>query len=343
MSVYTEEIYNYIDKEMSENEAKEFIHRMNNDNELKEEFFMIRELNEHMKGKLTAENIKAENNTEMIEKDAREDVNEFISEGKTDKAVLDYLSKAYPENSSSVKNKIKEAEEDENIIEIEGITEGLVTDFMHDDNKEDGLYKLITSVSHDDEPEKDTPEIKFNKKFKIDKLKSRRLFYLASSVAAIFVLVLVLNNIFDNTPKNERIFAEFHDKPMQLNSIQVRDTEHDVDIVFEEASDLYQQNKFNEAYIRFNQLVTEDSTFIQALFYSGLAKFESGKYKESIQIFKRIISKFDVYEMESKWCLALAFIKINEISKAIPYLEFLAKQKNLFQKDANRILDQIKD
>lgn len=291
MSEYTKDIYNFIDNNMTEDESEAFVIKLNNNRELKEEFLMIQNLNEHMKGKLLSGNFENDEDLKQIEKEAKDDISNFILGGKTDKDVLNLLSKAYPEDKTN-----------------KGYS-----------------FKTV------------------DKKFNDKKLKGRKKLYLwTSSVAAILILIFLLNYFFNNIPQGEKIFTEFHEKPLQLNGIQMRDVEQDVNIAFEEASALYKQNLFDEAYIKFNNLVTNDSTFVQALFYCGLAQFEAGNYKESTQIFINLISTFDEYDIESKWFISLAYIKANEFNTAIPYLKEITQQKSLFQEDAKQILNKIK-
>ncbi len=345
MSEYTKEIIDYIDDNITAGDSKEFIININNDKELKDEFLLIKDLNEYMKGKLLSGNIENDDNYLLIEQEAKDDVNDFLLQDKTDKEISDYLSSAFPERDKTVKNEIKKAEKEAQISNIDEIAKEWVSEFNKDEKKELKLLRLISNTSSDrDKFLQGSSETKFRNNLNIKKVAGRkRLYFWAASVAAIFILIFLLNNVFDNTLECEKIFAEFHEKPYELIGIQVRNAEQEINTIFEEASELYKQSSFAPAFVKFQKLATEDITFVQALFYSGLALFEDGNYKESTQIFIQVISEFDEYEIESKWYLSLTYVKNNEFNKAIPFLEDISRQKSLYQEDAKEILEQIKN
>ena len=318
MSEYTKKILNYIDNNLSEDDTDDFFFKLANNNDSRVEFRLIQELNMYMKGKLLSESIEDDDNFKQIEKEAKDDVSEFLLKGKTDNDILDYLSLVFPEKNNSVKNLIKEEEKE---VKITGI------------NK---LSKEWVS-KNEDEKEQNFSSIR-NKKIK----GRRRLYYWISSAAAILIIIFILNSVFDNIPKNEKIFAEYHNNPCELTGIQVRDAEQEVSSAFEEAITLYNQNLFDEAFLKFHKSATEETSFVQALFYSGLAQFEAENYSESALIFDKVISQFDEYEIESKWYISLAYIKTNEFNKAYSFLNDISKQKSMYQEDAKEILEQIK-
>ncbi|MCD4794732.1 MAG: hypothetical protein K8R54_15960 [Bacteroidales bacterium] len=340
MSEYTNKIIDYIDNNLSEDESDKFIINLDNNKELKDEFLLFQDINEYMKSKLLSESIESYDNFKQIEKEAKDDVSEFLLQGKTDNDVLDYLSLAFPGENNSVKNLIKEAEKEAEIKGINELANNWVSEYENEkeDEKEQDLISYIKIVNFGENKEsKDFSSIE-NKKIK----GRRRLYYWISSAAAILIIIFILNSVFNNIPKNEKIFAEYHNTPYELTGIQVRNAEQDINTVFEEATFLYKQNLYEKAFIKFNTLVSDNTNFVQALFYSGLAQFEAENYNKSALIFDKVISQFDEYEIESKWYLSLAYIKTNEFSKALPYLEDIAKQKNLYQEDAKKILKQIK-
>ena len=345
MSEYTTEIYKFLDNKMSVEEIDEFLIKVSHNKELKDDYLMIQRLNEHMKYKELTESFEKDVDYININKEAKEDVKDLLVNGKKDELVLSYLSTAYPENDSSVKNKIIDAEEElrtfENNEEFEMSDEKL---FLHEE-KDPVILKLIQQSSSKKENKNkisvsSKPSRKFN--ISIDK-RIKRILYIASSVAAICFFMLLINNVFNKTSVSDKIIAKFHDQPFKLEGIQMRDHVKDTDIKFEEAVNLYKQSMFDDAYLHFQSLVSEDPDFVQALFYSGLSQFESNKYGASAEIFTEVISDFDEYNIEAKWFLSLAFIKMNKFDKAVPYLQEISEQKSIYQTDAAEILELIKD
>ena len=102
MSEYTDKIIDYIDNNLSEDESDKFIIKLDNNKDLKDEFLVFQDINEYMKSKFLSESIEADNDFILIEKEAKNDVKEFLTERKTDKSVLDYLSFVFPEKENSV-------------------------------------------------------------------------------------------------------------------------------------------------------------------------------------------------------------------------------------------------
>jgi hypothetical protein len=51
--------------------------------------------------------------------------------------------------------------------------------------------------------------------------------------------------------------------------------------------------------------------------------------------------RFDEYDLESDWIIALAYIKLDRYEEALPYLKKTASEKNFKQEDALRIIEQI--
>lgn len=337
MTEYSDEIIDYIDNNLSEDESDKFIIKLDNNKDLKDEFLLFQDINEYMKSKLLSESIENDDNFKQIEKEAKEDVGGFLLQGKTDNDVLDYLSFAFPEKNNSVKNLIKEAEKEAKIKGIDELSKEWVSEYENEDEKEQDLINYIKIVNLGEKKESRDFSSIGNKKIK----GKRKLYYWISSAAAILIIIFLLNSVFNSTPKNEKIFAEYHNTPYELTGIQVRNAEQDINTVFEEATFLYKQNLYEKAFIKFNTLVSDNTNFVQALFYSGLAQFEAENYNKSALIFDKVISQFDEYEIESKWYLSLAYIKINEFNKALPFLNDISKQKSMYQEDAKEILEQI--
>lgn len=331
MADFTKEIFDYIDNNMSEKESKKFINRTKTNKNLKEEFEIAEQLNGYMYAKFYSESIETDSDFLITEEEMKKDVSEFIINENRDKEIINYLNTVFPEKQDFIVSQIKEAEKEAELTGIDKLTEDWVREFKNDKEvKDTGLVNFINSVSY--------------KNKGISKNKKRKIFYYsAASVAAIFIIALVLNGIFNNIPENERIFTKYHPAPTELTGIQVRGANSDANKAFENAIDFYQQGKYDDAYEYFRTAATVDINFKKAVFYSGTAKFEAGKYPEAIQIFKTVISDVNEYETEAKWLISLAYIKMDKYDKAMPYLEDLSKQKSCFQKNAVEIIKDIKD
>ncbi|NOZ35596.1 MAG: hypothetical protein GXO80_09905 [Chlorobi bacterium] len=324
MNAQTKLISDYIDGNLSDKESAEFLLQIRKNNSLKNEFILIRDLNSYMKGKLFSKDIETNPNFSFIEAEARDDVNTFLQEGKTDKEISDYLSVAFPDRSEAVKSQIKQAEYEAELFEINDLTEKWVNE----------LYSEQEHNSNDI-PNKTNYFSETVNIFRKENLK-----YIA--IAASLALLLILNNVFVDKPTNERIFAEYHQSAQKLTGIQIRNPEFNTIIKFENAVKLFNSGQYSKAYDKFHQTAIENKNFVQALYYSGLALFESGKYSESVLVFNNVLTKFDIYHFEAEWYLSLAYIKLNQPQNAVPFLKDIASQKNSRHNEAGEILDKIK-
>ena len=237
MSDYTQKIINYIDNNLSKEEADKFIVDIENNKELKDEFLLVKEMNEYMNGKLISENIEADNDYKSIEKETREDVNAFINSEKDNIEVLEYLSFAFPDRDIAMTKRIQEIDEETKAAGIDKITADWVNNINDEREKDSDLLSFINSTS--EKKENQTRNISFAKNTynfrKKKEIGRRRLYFWTASVAAIIILLLMLNNLFDMSPSNEKIFAEYHPQAQELMSIQVRNSEQEIKHAFNDA------------------------------------------------------------------------------------------------------------
>ncbi len=325
MTAHTKLITDYIDDYLSDKESTDFLLQIKKDKSLNNDFVLIQDINLMMKGKLISEKIESDINYPEIEKAAKEDILYFSETGKTDKEILNYLAIAFPGKSESVKNQITEAEQNAKHTGINDLTEEWVNEFY--------LNKELNSTEKTINPENRNREKHINMFLK------KNIAYIA--IAASFALLLLINNIFERKSKNERIFSEFHQQPEKLTGIQIRNADFNTSISFENAVKLFNSGNYKESYEKFHQTAIKNKNFVQASYYSGLALFEAEKYTEAVNVFTQILNDFDIYHFETEWYLSMAYIKLNKMQKAVPYLKDIASQKNLRQKDAEEILTEI--
>jgi len=326
------DIFKFKDNLLSSKESDEFIIKMKKDPELRKDFQMINELDEYMSAKLHCQEAEKNDDFKEIEESAKEDVRQFLVEGKTDKEVLEYLSKAYPENKQEIQDMIIEIEADEYFNEIDDFSAGLVNDHLNDENIDEGLIRLLNQSNKNDTEKRS--------RFQITR---KSIVYWAASVAAVIALILTIVKFTDNTPLEQKIFSEYHTRPYELTGIQFRDVNQSIDESFDEAVLLYENSKYEEASLLFNQITINDENFVQALFYSGLAEFESKDYIAAERIFTRVLNNFDEYSIESGWFLSLCLILNNKPENAVLYLKKISEQKSIFEDRSGKLLKELQE
>jgi len=335
MSAHAKLISDYIDGYLSEKETSLFLLKMLKDKSLKSDLVLMQDINSYMKGKLLSENIKYEIDFPLVEIEAREDVIRFTEEGKNDKEILNYLSIAFPDRSEKVKNQIQEAEKEISEGKVDYINEEYLNKLSAEKNKDDAVL-LLLSRSQIKEKEEQPETHKITPYFKKHAFKY-------AAVAASVALLLLFNYFRNQKSPNEKIFAEYHPQAEKISGNLTRSAEYAETITFEQAVKLYNSENYDAAYKKFKQTADKNPEFVQANYYAGLALFEAGRYAESVDIFKHILTSSDLYRLETEWYLSLAYIKLNKMQKALPCLKDIASQKNLRQTKAREIIKKIKN
>ena len=252
MSDNIRDIENYIDKNMSPEEMKTFSQRLETDEELKKDFLLVQELNEHMKGKLMLEQAENDPSLKEIEIETKNNIANFLSEGKSDKKTLDILSEAFADKSSHTEDLINEAENELKSTDTDELTEGWVNEFHAEKEKDADILSMIKGEQKSEEklPDINDADAKRHNPF----FGKSTLYYIIGTAAAILIMVFIINQTRNKTPLNERLYADYHKAPCELTGIQVRSDSSELNIEFEKASALYEQKKYTEAYEEFNEL-----------------------------------------------------------------------------------------
>ncbi|MBN1252873.1 MAG: hypothetical protein JXR51_07560 [Bacteroidales bacterium] len=68
---------------------------------------------------------------------------------------------------------------------------------------------------------------------------------------------------------------------------------------------------------------------------------ENEKYQKAIDEFNYLIINYDNYNIESRWYLALCYLKLEKTEKAKILFKELSLSKNYYQKSALKILKKI--
>ncbi|MBN2681490.1 MAG: CDC27 family protein [Bacteroidales bacterium] len=81
---------------------------------------------------------------------------------------------------------------------------------------------------------------------------------------------------------------------------------------------------------------------INADFYSGLCYFNLGKWKKAIQCFSQAKThKFNAFQQEASWYLALSLVKNNEMQEAIELFQEIEKNKGFYSERAGDVLKKL--
>jgi TolA-binding protein len=268
----------------------------------------------------------------------------FLSKLKSDKEVKEeYLFLKDMKKHFYAKYAILEAEADTSFDSVNELAEELVNksrskeknktvlDFISNSNK--NISDSIPNRHQIDPSRGDSREPGIR----------RKLIIWSSGAAAAIILIIVFLNNFNSLPLKEKVFAEYHISTPELSSLTVRDAEQTLHDKFNHAVSLYNKNEFEDAYDRFYQIYSQDTSSVQVLFYAGLAQFEAGLYDEASELFNKTVQEYNEYNIEAKWFLSLCCVMLDDLNKAEIYARELSVQDNVFREKAERLLDDLED
>ena len=172
------------------------------------------------------------------------------------------------------------------------------------------------------------------------KVLMKKWYFVATTIAALFVISFFVIPHFNSPADNSALFAHYY-KPYQFVIEQNRNGDPHIDSMVNIATLFYKDSKYQKASEIVTTVLTETSQHIKARFILGLTFVEAQNYTLASDEFKKILKNHDSYHLESKWYLALCYLKLEETNDAIKLLKELNESKNLYQKMAKEILKKI--
>jgi hypothetical protein len=173
--------------------------------------------------------------------------------------------------------------------------------------------------------------------------KNRRIGYVIALAAGVLLLVgipltFIRNHEFKNS---SQLFDQYYTPyPYFLHERSVSDEQSGLNA---KAMYLYNNHDYLDAALILNEQ-TQDSLAdpLQSL-YLGICYMEMRKYNEAIKTFEAVISLHQhiTYD-QANWYLGLTYLKMNRRFKASEYLLRVKSDSCLFSRQANEILNKIK-
>ncbi len=114
-------------------------------------------------------------------------------------------------------------------------------------------------------------------------------------------------------------------------------------ILYNEAINDYNNNKFSEAISKFTELIKNDEKNMAAHLYLGISYIGVKKYDSAMKSFKYIIKQEDVYYYQpAKWYLGLCKLLIGENIDAEKIFLEISNEDGVYNEQASKILKTIK-
>lgn len=153
--------------------------------------------------------------------------------------------------------------------------------------------------------------------------------------AALFFLV-VKNNV---SYSNDELFAVYYEKLPADFATRSDDNARDD---FIHAIKLYNENKYQEAIAKFNQILEKDPANNAARLFLGICLTETSDFKSAVGEFKNILDQHDpIFEEHATWYLSLCYIKTQHPGSAKPLLNNLVTSRSFYMAKASEILEKL--
>lgn len=343
--INTDLIIKYTDKELSKTEELKFEKTLIHDKSMRQELEMHKHLNSFMKRRF-----RMERNSEKdllyndVDQFAKEVISDHLVDEQAYSDIIGFINK-----KSSLETKEIETIGD---LQLNGID--LIASNWVDQWKNELVYtkqdqKYLDDIRSFVAKGMNIDENKEQKRLKVvnKKLKNRKVvpffnnwYYSVASAAALFLISFGVWKFVDKPMNNNDLFVNFY-HPYTLVSNQNRSISNEFPGQYNEASNHYKNENYSEAAIVFKKALESniDQADIRFLYAISLVELES--YEDAVIEFNTIISKYDSYNLESKWYLSLCYLKLDKIDEAQKLLIELSEKRSFYQNSAQEILDKL--
>lgn len=116
-----------------------------------------------------------------------------------------------------------------------------------------------------------------------------------------------------------------------------------MDQLLKDALKRFNKAQYKKADAMFEELIGYNSTDVNALFYSALCNYYTGKPSVAIERLNIVLkSKNNVFQQEAEWYRALSYAKLGETQQAISLLIKINDKKGFYANDAAEKLGEMK-
>jgi TolA-binding protein len=183
-------------------------------------------------------------------------------------------------------------------------------------------------------------------KSEVKKGRTIQLVRIAMSVAALFLGVVLIHGIWQNSQMEKLYtgnFEVFENDLTGIGTFRGTTNQTGLDTLINLALKEYESKNYIEAEKQFNHILTLDTKNYELRFYLGVSQLANHKTNEAIGTFEKLYQQpkeFAYYE-ETRWYLALANLKIHNKSAAENYLKELIQLEGFYYDKAKELLNQL--
>ena len=164
--------------------------------------------------------------------------------------------------------------------------------------------------------------------------------YIAVAASITLMVSFGLKFVSQSNYTNDEIFNMYY-QSYEANGI-VRSASTNIDQDLSDALALYNDKKYNDALVLFNQILDKDYSNIYVHLYAGISNMESFSYKKAIESFQLIIDhQNNLYVEQAEWYMAICYLKMYQNDVAKSMFEKIAYEDSSYQEQAKDILKKL--
>ena len=162
--------------------------------------------------------------------------------------------------------------------------------------------------------------------------------YIIGAVAAILIIALISNVLWNRSPNHDTLYAEFYVES-DLPSLVKRGSENEL---LTKAVSLFQSNEYEQAIQFFEQYEKEiQGTDPSVYIYTGFSYLENGNIDEAIQNFDKLLESNSIDKSKALWYKSLAYLKADRIEECKAILSQIIEDSLFNAQKAKKLLDEL--
>jgi tetratricopeptide (TPR) repeat protein len=165
----------------------------------------------------------------------------------------------------------------------------------------------------------------------------RTLYPIIGVAAAISLLIIAFFTLRTENVDNSELFAEYYQPYPNVEAPISRSEDNESNPYA-----LYEKGAYAEALNQFSEIQSINFDEPAIIFYAAICQLELGLTDDSISSFKQLLElEANKYTRPAKWYLALVYLKSDQSSQAISYLNELTTFDDVYAKRAIQILSEV--
>ncbi len=161
--------------------------------------------------------------------------------------------------------------------------------------------------------------------------------------AAIFVLFILIPISINYYYSNEYLLDENFEVYEIVEKRSKLLQKEEIISAFDLGIQAYKNKNFNQAIDYFSRVKYDDSKglYMQSSFFLGNTYLSLKRYPSAIKQFNEVIEKFNYYDDEAQWYLALSYLGNDEQENAVKALEKIIEKDSGYKLQAQKLLNKL--